>query len=84
VNILLKFGELLSEPVNQMISRIFHVFGFGSIVATGARAATEQQIIQQGYGLTEVGAFVAIIGGLLYIPYLILLIALKYRELRGK
>lgn len=83
MNTLLDFGELLKEPINQMISRVWHVLGFTSVLTSGAIAATEQQvIIHQGYGITEWAAVAAMVVSLLYIPYLLLLIAIKYREFR--
>lgn len=84
MNTLPELGDLLKEPINQMISRVWHALGFTSVLTSGAIAATEQQaIIQQGYGITEYASVAAMIVSLLYIPYLLLLIAIKYREFKG-
>jgi len=89
VNTFLKFGELLSEPVNQMISHVMTKFGLGSILTGGGLAVAQHtQVIEQGGGITSWLTILAIVGSILFITQKIVetvcTIVLTRHKMKGK
>ena len=89
MNTLLKFGELLKEPVNQTINHAINKFGLTSIVTGGSIAVAEhQQIIAQGNDITDLLKILAAIGSILFIVQKVVetvcTIVLTRHKMKGK
>ena len=82
MNIFLRSAELLTDPANHAINHAIDRIGQSSIVAGASiKAAEVSGIIEEGLGLTEWAAVVAIAGGLLYIVKLVLEIIITSRKI---
>jgi len=83
MSVLLKATELLADPANEGVNHLVDVVGKGSILtAAGINGAEYVGVIEQGLGITQYAAMVAMIGGVFYIVKLGLDIAINIRKLK--